>query len=573
MSESYRGLALIVDDDKVNRMVLQALLLKNGFDILMAENGQEAINVFNENDIDIIFMDVMMPIMDGYQSTKIIKSLCDENNIFVPIIFLTALTDENSLSKCVEAGGDDFISKPYNITILNSKIQAMERVRDLSRKMLAMYARLQNDEEIAEKFFSDAVHSKNILNSDLTNILKSADIFSGDMFISAYTPSRNINALLGDFTGHGIASALGALPVSEIFHAMTEKGYSIHEIIKTINAKLCKLLPVGMFMACQLVSVDNKLKNISIYNCGMPPIYIKSGSGVKSVPSNIFPLGISADVDFSQCVQYLETNINDRVILSSDGVTEACNNDGEEFGDQRLFEIISKHSNSDSFIISEVDKELSDFCRDSEQLDDISIAEIRLRTSLLPSWNIATITEERINDIEIKSLIENNESSAQFIVSAQGENINKIDPIPQIVTNINNIIGNEEHSQSLFTILTELYVNAVDHGLLELDSNLKNSPEGFSLYFKDREKKLKSLTNESIEITISIKENPDSYVVVIRIEDSGKGFNIDALNLNNNDTVDIKAFGRGVSLVKNLCETLYYELPGNIVEAIYICNR
>ena len=88
-------LALIVDDELTNRMILRSLLKKQGYDSVEAENGRQAVELFRERQPDIIFMDVMMPEMDGYEATRIIKA--EAGNRFIPVIFLTAVTDEESL--------------------------------------------------------------------------------------------------------------------------------------------------------------------------------------------------------------------------------------------------------------------------------------------------------------------------------------------------------------------------------------------------------------------------------------------------------------------------------------------
>ena len=85
---------LVVDDDLTNRMVLCALLKASGYRSLIAENGEEAVNAVDKNHVDIVLLDVMMPVMDGYQAAKIIKS---RQTHFIPIIFLTAMTDEVAL--------------------------------------------------------------------------------------------------------------------------------------------------------------------------------------------------------------------------------------------------------------------------------------------------------------------------------------------------------------------------------------------------------------------------------------------------------------------------------------------
>ena len=120
---------LIADDDRINRMVLHAMLQKDGHTVYVAENGQEAVTLFEQHQPDLVLMDVMMPYMDGYEATSRIKALTGER--FVPVIFLTAMTDAQALVHCVECGGDDFLHKPYKHAILKAKIAALERVRQL----------------------------------------------------------------------------------------------------------------------------------------------------------------------------------------------------------------------------------------------------------------------------------------------------------------------------------------------------------------------------------------------------------------------------------------------------------
>ncbi len=122
--------ALIVDDELTNRLILRSLLKKQGYQTLEAENGEQAVKLYQQEMPQIIFMDVMMPIMDGYSATREIKSLAGKK--FVPVIFLTAMTDENSLQACIDAGGDDFLVKPYDRFLLQSKIQAMQRIARLN---------------------------------------------------------------------------------------------------------------------------------------------------------------------------------------------------------------------------------------------------------------------------------------------------------------------------------------------------------------------------------------------------------------------------------------------------------
>ncbi|MBM3226450.1 MAG: response regulator, partial [Candidatus Tectomicrobia bacterium] len=115
---------LIADDDRTNRIVLSAMLKKDGHTVCMADNGTEAVDLFAQQQPDMVLMDVMMPDMNGYEAARQIKAMAGER--FVPVIFLTAMTDEEALAQCIVAGGDDFLTKPYKRTLLKAKITALE---------------------------------------------------------------------------------------------------------------------------------------------------------------------------------------------------------------------------------------------------------------------------------------------------------------------------------------------------------------------------------------------------------------------------------------------------------------
>lgn len=105
---------LLCDDELMNRKVASKILLKEGFEVVEAHNGQEAIDVLQTTHIDLILMDLMMPVMDGYEATKIIKS--DERTSIIPLIIISALSDRAAITKGLELGANEYISKPFDIT-------------------------------------------------------------------------------------------------------------------------------------------------------------------------------------------------------------------------------------------------------------------------------------------------------------------------------------------------------------------------------------------------------------------------------------------------------------------------
>jgi PleD family two-component response regulator len=123
---------LIVDDQALNRILLEKMLLEENYKISIAFNGLEALEVLEKEAIDIVLLDVLMPVMDGFEAAKLIKQRY--NDVYLPIIFITSLEDQSSFERCLEVGGDDFIQKPFEKVILNAKIKAHSRTRELSKK-------------------------------------------------------------------------------------------------------------------------------------------------------------------------------------------------------------------------------------------------------------------------------------------------------------------------------------------------------------------------------------------------------------------------------------------------------
>jgi serine phosphatase RsbU (regulator of sigma subunit) len=560
-----RGTALIADDELSNRVILKSLLKKNGYEVILAVDGKDAVNKFHEHAVDLVFMDVMMPIMDGYEAASKIKEIAA--NHFVPIIFLTAITGEDALAHCIEVGGDDFLTKPLNHTLLRAKILAMERIRDLHRDLYQLYGRMQRDEEIAEQVFSNAVLAGNVAFKHIRSLSKSADIFSGDILLTSYSPANDLNILLGDFTGHGLAAALGALPVSEVFRSMSMKGFPPAQILGMINEKLSSMLPTGMFLAAQYVTIDHELDHITVCNCGMPDMLLLDGSNnniKQRITSTSLPLGIDSSLKFQDEMKVYFIKPGDRVLLATDGVSEARNINGEFFGQARIDEIVNGQNNS-SFVLDTLTKQLEEFCGDAAQDDDITAAEIPCVEALFSRKEFVKAVAETPHAAEHHH-IDNIGDDINLSLTLHHGRLRTANPIPLLIGYIQETVGLDEHRATLFTLLTELYINALDHGVLGLSSKLKDTSDGFTHYLQKRGRLLARLDKGYITIGLKIEPNSTGGKIIITIEDSGKGFDF---RKERTATSDTALCGRGLLLINELCESLEYYDPGNKVVAIY----
>ena len=372
---------LIVDDDSVNRMILEGMLVNQGHQVIQAENGQLAIDSYIENKPEMVLMDIMMPVMNGYEATKAIKELAGDD--FVPIIVLTAMTDEDELVKCVHSGADDFLTKPFSHVVLMAKIKALCRMQDLYKTISVQRDEielnrqiLQEEQEQASKIYKRMTTKDEIDGLTLRHHMSPMSLFNGDMLLSAKGPDGTIFVFLTDATGHGLPAALGAFPVRDIFYTMVDKGCSAIEIIEELNRKLVEILPTEFFLCGTMLVIPPDGSNCLIWNGGMPDVVLyrpEENQIVTTIKSGNLPLGIASQAQFSAKLTEITVNEDDSIIMYSDGITEAQNKEGSYFGEKRFLEAVVS---SDSFqVLENLLKQVNHFSGDSHQSDDVSIVE------------------------------------------------------------------------------------------------------------------------------------------------------------------------------------------------------
>lgn len=132
---------LIADDNRSNLLILQVFLKKLGHDTITAENGEQAVSRCRERKPDLILLDVVMPVMDGFEAASKIRAQTADR--WVPIIFLSALDRDQNLVSGLEAGGDDFMSKPVNFVVLEAKMRSMQRMLLLQRQVSESLKRIE----------------------------------------------------------------------------------------------------------------------------------------------------------------------------------------------------------------------------------------------------------------------------------------------------------------------------------------------------------------------------------------------------------------------------------------------
>ncbi len=552
---------LVVDDKLSNRLVLEKMISSMGMDVFLAEDGIDAIEKFKLHRPSLVLIDIVMPRMDGINATRELKALAGET--FIPIIMISGLEDESIVRNAIEAGGDDFVRRPFSFEILSSKVKAMLRISQLYHDVQSMYSLRKREEEVAEQIFSEAVERANVATDQIKLHKRPAATFSGDVLLTARRPNGDINILLGDFTGHGLTSVVGALPLAETFRAMTSKGYEADEVLSQINRKLHKILPTGMFLAASMVTLSRNGR-CTLWNGGMPDILVIKPSGEVRVriESNDPPLGIIPNLS-GMHITPMQVADNERILLISDGVVEARNDESEYFGEERFLAAVAEGGRQGK-LLETVLKSVDNFLKGHEQDDDISLIEIPGRIQ-----EASTVRHKSSGSVSSPN------SEWSWLLKLHGGNLKRINPVAIALSQLQELEGPRDNWQEVFTVLTELYVNALDHGVLKLPSSLKSTSEGFTEYFRQREVRLDQLGKDDfILIKLKYRGSPDDGCLTLTVIDSGSGFDVSSvlakvdLNLAGEHSTPA-LHGRGIGLIRELCSSLAYEASGCQVVAEY----
>ncbi len=142
---------LVCDDSVINRQIIGGYLQQMGHKAIYADNGQQAIDLFTKNEPDLVLIDVEMPGMDGYEATRAIRQSCYDFSQWTPIIFVSSYIDDESIVKGIEAGADDYLTKPVSAAVLRAKIHAMRRLAAMRENLIDFGKQLR---EVNEKLLS-----------------------------------------------------------------------------------------------------------------------------------------------------------------------------------------------------------------------------------------------------------------------------------------------------------------------------------------------------------------------------------------------------------------------------------
>ncbi|GGF77112.1 SpoIIE family protein phosphatase [Alteromonas lipolytica] len=537
---------LVVDDDHIFCELLVSDLTVKGVKAISSFSLTDAKEVLSKHPIDLVILDNHLGDGSGTDLLPVLQALEPS-----PYVIMVSSDDQiNNISDSFSQGVHDYIVKPVSIELLWEKIRNLLTFKRTSMDLANKYQLLQQllsekaqEESLAQHVYQNMANSQCDLPSFAQVRSRPMTNFSGDTIFSPPNPSGKIQLILADAMGHGLAAAICIIPIVTTARAMANKGKGIDEIFHEINRKLYIEIPDDRFVALAGIEICPYSNTITIVNAGLPDVLCCCKNGeVKHFKSKAMPLGIMEPAEFSIKTEQVPIDDIAQLALYTDGIIEQTNPQGAAYSTKRLLEQVDNLVNSGQSLINIMDDCL-DFAAGNSIEDDITLCVIdgdAVREKL------QTRIEETLPDF--------GEIDYRFCI--RGKVIGSLDVLNQAMHIMQHSDLPKDLCQKAFTVMAELINNALDHGILELDSSLKNDFEGFATYLALREERLGKLTN-SDELTIQLYTNSTTFIK-ISVEDSGAGF---ALTENSADKQGLS--GRGLGLVDAMCQTVERNAKGN----------
>jgi sigma-B regulation protein RsbU (phosphoserine phosphatase) len=339
-------LILIVDDSPANVEILQMRLLANDYDIITATDGQLGLALAREKHPDLILLDIMMPKLDGLEVCRRLKG--DPSLPFMPIILVTAKSDSKDVVAGLEAGGDEYLTKPVDHAALVARVKSMLRIKLLHDTVIEQSSQLKIQLKTATKiqslFWPEIPELE--AGRHIWAVSVPATYVGGDLYDVIPMHDGSLLAYVADVSDKGVPAALIMAALSTKIRSEAQTQIEIGKLLESINNSLYNLISEeGFFATIVLVKYWPVSGKMQLALGGhLQPLWIVD-DGIGNLPQlNGISLGVMPNVLFEK--QEIMLSPGESVLLFTDGVIEAENENKELFGNNRLIRYIKENKGS-----------------------------------------------------------------------------------------------------------------------------------------------------------------------------------------------------------------------------------
>jgi phosphoserine phosphatase RsbU/P len=353
---------LVVDDDPLSRKLLRHSLLNAGYTCRECASGTEALQIVHDEMQSLLLLDFDMPDLNGAEVLKKLRSNSNPSIAQIPAIMLTGHGGEVSEIHCLEAGANDFVTKPINIAVLGARIETQLRLNEMRRQLEkqndeleAWRGNLERDLEAARLTQRSLIPQTPpaLPGWEIAAVYRPVIQVGGDIYGWLRMLDGRTLFWIADATGHGASAALMTTLAKLLFHHGTAENKSPSEIMGAVNDDFRTIFGARSFMTAMCVALDARNGRASVVGAGHPPLIVHRKNGAaETVFSSAPPLGLPG----AEKTKFAETQINleagDAFLLYTDGLSGGENSATNRTAIERLVELLPKESGSAQALLS-----------------------------------------------------------------------------------------------------------------------------------------------------------------------------------------------------------------------------
>ncbi|HEV3409141.1 MAG TPA: SpoIIE family protein phosphatase [Chthoniobacterales bacterium] len=319
---------LVADDDAMSRRLLSRVLCGSGFACAEARDGTEALQAVREQAPSLLLLDYDMPRINGAEVLQRLRADPDPAIAQLPVIMLTGHGGEESEVLCLEAGADDFVTKPINEAVLRARIDTHLRLRSLreqlqrqNHELEAWRTNLERDLEAARLTQQSLIPQKApiIEGWDVAAMYRPVIQVGGDIYGWLRMADGRTLFWMADATGHGASAALLTTLAKLLFHHGSVEHREPAAIMRAVNADFRSIFGARNFMTAMCVALDLQTGRASVVGAGHPPLLVGRESGeTEAIASSAPPLGLLDDGEFAET--HVQLRGGDAFFLYTDGL-------------------------------------------------------------------------------------------------------------------------------------------------------------------------------------------------------------------------------------------------------------
>jgi sigma-B regulation protein RsbU (phosphoserine phosphatase) len=368
---------LIVDDTKMNIDILVEAL-RDDYKLSVALDGAAALRSIEKKPPDLVLLDIVMPGLDGYEVCRQLRA--HESTRELPIMFLSALEDVKDKTRGFEVGGNDYLTKPFEVLEVKARVQSLLKAKAYADAIREAMARdLLIAREIQMGILpADLAAATRDTDLDVHAIIEPAQKVGGDLYEVLRATDARLVVALGDVSGKGIPAALFMAVTVTVLRTLARHIVDPAEILSRLNNELAERNPRGMFVTMQCLVFDLEHGRVSCAGAGHHPLAILSPGRPPRLAcrSSGLPAGLMASNPIESETFPLEPG--DTFVLFSDGVSEAMNTVEDFYGEERLLAVLSACAGASAAdIVTAVMGDVRAFAAGAKQSDDITILAAR----------------------------------------------------------------------------------------------------------------------------------------------------------------------------------------------------